>query len=100
MTTVTTQNPVRTDLASTQAGSADRTSSPSRLWAVAGIGAALAGAGTIVTSSAVNVVYRDDCARVDVIYRREDTVIGRLGPSSTVSVRLTLATLGGPLYGR
>jgi LPS-assembly protein len=48
----------------------------------------------------VGVFYRDDCTRVDVIYRREDTVIGRLGPSSTVSVRLTLATLGGPLYGR
>jgi LPS-assembly protein len=31
---------------------------------------------------------------VDVIYRREDTVIGRLGPSEQISVRLTLATLG------
>jgi hypothetical protein len=59
MTTVSTQNPVRTDLATLQAG-ADRTTSPSRLWAVAGIGAALAGVGTIVTSSAVDVVYRDE----------------------------------------
>ncbi|MDB5424278.1 MAG: organic solvent tolerance protein OstA [Phenylobacterium sp.] len=48
----------------------------------------------------IGVFYRDDCTRVDVIYRREDTVIGRLGPSSTVSIRLTLATLGGPLYAR
>jgi LPS-assembly protein len=48
----------------------------------------------------IGVFYRDDCTRVDVIYRREDTVVGRLGPSSTVSVRLTLATLGGPVYGR
>lgn len=47
----------------------------------------------------VGVVYRDECTRVDVIYRREDTVVGRLGPSSSIAVRLTLATLGGPLYG-
>ncbi len=60
MTTVTTQNPVRSDLASTEAAGADRTTTPSRLWAVAGIGAALAGAGTIVTSSAVDIVYRDE----------------------------------------
>jgi len=62
MTTVTTQNPVRSDLASTEAGRSDQTTSPSRLWAVAGIGAALLGAGTIVTSSAVDIVYRDDYA--------------------------------------
>ena len=42
----------------------------------------------------VGVFYQDDCVRVDVFYRREDTVIGRLGPSNQVSVRLTLATLG------
>lgn len=48
----------------------------------------------------VGVFYKDDCLRVDVVYRKEDTVIGRLGPSESVSVRLTLATLGGPLYGR
>jgi hypothetical protein len=59
MTTVTTQNPVRTDLAATGAGHTDRTTR-SRLWAVAGIGAALAGAATIVTSSMVDVVYRDE----------------------------------------
>jgi LPS-assembly protein len=43
----------------------------------------------------LGVFYRDDCLRVDVIYRREDTIIGRLLPSESVSVRLTLATLGG-----
>jgi LPS-assembly protein len=48
----------------------------------------------------VGVFYRDDCLRVDVIYRREDTVIGRLLPSESVSVRLTLATLGGSFNGR
>jgi len=60
MTTVTTQNPVRTDLASTETAGAGHSSSPSRLWAVAGIGAALAGAATIALSSAVDVVYRDE----------------------------------------
>lgn len=48
----------------------------------------------------VGVFYRDDCMRVDVVYRKEDTVVGRLGPRESVSVRLTLATLGGPLYAR
>jgi LPS-assembly protein len=42
----------------------------------------------------VGVFYRDDCVRVDVLFRRQDTVIGRLGPSNVVTVRLTLATLG------
>jgi hypothetical protein len=60
MTTVTTQNPVRSDLASNEAGAADRTSSPSRLWAVAGIGSALLGAATIVTSSASGYVYKEE----------------------------------------
>jgi LPS-assembly protein len=46
----------------------------------------------------LGVSYRDECTRVDVIYRREDTVLGRLGPSSSIAVRLTLATLGGPMY--
>jgi LPS-assembly protein len=45
----------------------------------------------------VGVFYRDDCMRVDVIYQREDTVIGRLGPTNQIALRLTLATLGGPI---
>jgi LPS-assembly protein len=45
----------------------------------------------------VGVFYRDDCTRVDVIYQHEDTVIGRLGPTDSVTVRLTLATLGSTL---
>jgi LPS-assembly protein len=48
----------------------------------------------------VGVFYKDDCLRVDVVYRREDTIIGRLLPSESVSVRLTLATLGGSSNGR
>jgi LPS-assembly protein len=45
----------------------------------------------------IGVFYHDDCIRVDVIYRREDVVIGRLGSSNQVAVRLTLATLGAPI---
>jgi hypothetical protein len=60
MTTVTTQNPVRSDLASIETGATDRTSSSSRLWAIAGIGSALLGAATIVTSSASGYVYQDE----------------------------------------
>ena len=48
----------------------------------------------------IGVFYRDDCLRFDVIYRREDTIIGRLLPSESISVRLTLATLGGSFNGR
>ena len=44
----------------------------------------------------LGVYYRDDCTRVDVIYRREDTIIGRLGPVNSIALRLTLATLGSP----
>ena len=45
----------------------------------------------------VGVFYHDDCIRVDVIYVREDVVIGRLGPTNQVLLRLTLATLGSPI---
>ena len=46
----------------------------------------------------LGVVYRDECTRIDVIYRREDVVIGRLGKTESIAIRLTLATLGGPIY--
>ena len=62
MTTVTTHNPVRTDVEAS-ANSGDRAPQQSRTWALAGIGAALAGVGTVLTSSAVNVVYRDEFSR-------------------------------------
>jgi LPS-assembly protein len=48
----------------------------------------------------LGVFYRDDCLRVDVIYRREDTILGRLLPSNSVQLRLTLATLGASTSGR
>jgi LPS-assembly protein len=45
----------------------------------------------------LGLIYKDDCTRIDVIYRHEETVIGRLGPSDSVTIRLTLATLGDPI---
>ena len=77
MTTVTTQNPVRSDLASTGAGLADRTST-SRLWAVAGIGAGLLGAATIVTSSAAGYVYQDEFSHGSVA-GSADALSGKAG---------------------
>jgi hypothetical protein len=60
MTThVTTHNPARADLSSAEP-STTATAPHSRSWAVAGIGAALAGIGTIVTSGLVDIVYRDE----------------------------------------
>lgn len=42
----------------------------------------------------LGVVYRDDCLRVEVLYRHDETFNGTLGPSTSVLLRLTLATLG------
>ncbi len=46
----------------------------------------------------VGIVYRDDCVRVEVIYRNDETTNGTLGPSKSVVLRLTLATLGNSGY--
>lgn len=58
-THVTTQNPVRTDLA-TPLGPAATTSTAPRAWALAGIGAGVTGIGAIVASGAVDAVYDPD----------------------------------------
>jgi LPS-assembly protein len=44
------------------------------------------------------IVYRDDCVRVEVVYRQDETFNRTLGPSSGVTLRLTLATLGNSVY--
>ena len=46
------------------------------------------------------IVYRDDCTRVEVIYKHGETFNRTLGPSESFVVRLTLATLGNTGYGR
>jgi LPS-assembly protein len=42
----------------------------------------------------VGLVYRDDCLRVEVIYRHDETFNASLGPSTSVVIRVKLATLG------
>jgi hypothetical protein len=79
MTTVTTQNPVRSDHTSTEARPAERTTSPSRLWAVAGIGSGLLGAATVVTSSAAGFVYQDEYSHGSV-----DGIAGELSDQAGV----------------
>ncbi|HEY7851680.1 MAG TPA: LPS assembly protein LptD, partial [Caulobacteraceae bacterium] len=46
----------------------------------------------------IGIVYRDDCIRVEVLYRRNETINGTLGPSSSVVLRLSLATLANTGY--
>jgi hypothetical protein len=55
-----TSNPVRSDLRVEDDRTATTTRSSSRLWALSGLGAGLLGVATIVTSSMVDVVYRDE----------------------------------------
>jgi LPS-assembly protein len=42
-----------------------------------------------------SVFYKDECLRVDVIYRQDQTYASTIVPTSSIQVRLTLATLGG-----
>lgn len=58
MTTIATHNPVRSDVSIAAELLERRTAS--RGWALAGVGAGLAGIATIVTTSAVNAVYDKD----------------------------------------
>ena len=46
------------------------------------------------------IVYRDDCTRIEVVYKHGETFNRTLGPSESFVVRLTLATLGNTGYGR
>ena len=57
-TTVTTTNPVRSDVLDSHAEAGSRRTS--RGWAFAGIGAAVAGIATIALSSSIDVVYRSE----------------------------------------
>jgi hypothetical protein len=59
-TSVTTHNPVRSDALDLEGHAVHTRPRTSRSWAVAGIGSAVAGAATIVTTSMVDVVYRDE----------------------------------------
>ncbi|QTN18941.1 LPS-assembly protein LptD [Brevundimonas sp. AJA228-03] len=53
----------------------------------------------LITRSEVGLLFDDDCFRVEVGYRRDNTRVRPTGPSDGVYVRLNLATFGGSGYG-
>jgi hypothetical protein len=75
MTTVTTHNPVRTDLADTGAPTRP-TRRTSRGWAFAGVAAGVLGIGTMVSSSMINAVYDKSIAG------DEDAILAKLADQS------------------
>ena len=44
------------------------------------------------------IVYKDQCIRFEIDYRRSNTTNGVLGPHSGIGFRLSLATLGNSVY--
>jgi LPS-assembly protein len=46
------------------------------------------------------IVYKDQCIRVEIVYRRDNTFNGVLGPSQGIGLRLSLATLSNSVYAR
>jgi LPS-assembly protein len=42
----------------------------------------------------LDLIYQDDCIRVDVLYTHDETYVKSIGPSNAITFRLTLATLG------
>jgi len=54
----------------------------------------------VITRQEVGLLFDDDCLRVEVGYRRDNTRVRASGPSDGVYVRLNLATFGGSGYGQ
>ena len=46
----------------------------------------------------IGLVYKDECIKVEVVYQHEDVIVGRLGRSDAVFLRLDLATLASQGY--
>jgi LPS-assembly protein len=53
----------------------------------------------LITRSEVGLLFDDDCFRIEVGYRRDNTRVRPTGPSDGVFFRLILATFGGSGYG-
>lgn len=53
-----------------------------------------------ISRSEVGLLFDDDCFRIELGYRRDNTRVRPTGPSEGVYVRLNLATFGGSGYGR
>ena len=43
----------------------------------------------------LDLIYQDECIRVDVLYTRDETDSNVLGTSNSITVRVGLSTLGG-----
>ncbi|WP_240387264.1 LPS-assembly protein LptD [Brevundimonas naejangsanensis] len=54
----------------------------------------------IITRSEVGVLFDDDCFRIEVGWRRDNTRVRPTGPAEGVYLRLNLATFGGSGYDR
>jgi LPS-assembly protein len=54
----------------------------------------------IITRSEIGLLFDDDCFRVELGWRRDNTRVRPTGPSEGVYLRLNLATFGGTGYGR
>ncbi len=54
----------------------------------------------LITRSEVGLVFDDDCFRVELGYRRDNTRVRPTGPAEGVYIRLNLATFGGSGYGQ
>jgi LPS-assembly protein len=52
----------------------------------------------IITRSEVGLLFDDDCFRVELGWRRDNTRVRPTGPSEGVYIRLNLATFGGSGY--
>ena len=74
MTTVTTRNPVRSDVSAT--GSTRPTRRTSSRWALSGVAAGLLGTGTMVSSSTINAIYDKSIAQ------DEDAILAKLADQS------------------
>jgi LPS-assembly protein len=46
----------------------------------------------------LGLLYKDECTRLEIVYQREETFNRTLGPSDSVLIRLSLATLGDAGY--
>jgi LPS-assembly protein len=64
-------------------------------WGVSAYGAFESG---IWRQTDFGIVYRDACIRVEILYNRNNTNNGVLGPSQGIGFRLSLATFGNSVY--
>ncbi|KPF73945.1 organic solvent tolerance protein [Brevundimonas sp. AAP58] len=53
----------------------------------------------LITRSEVGLLFDDDCFRIEVGYRRDNTRVRPTGPAEGIFFRLNLATFGGSGYG-